>query len=101
MKSDNFKELLQKAEAGDVDSQIGLGLIYRLGTGVEEDASTAEKWFGKAADQGSVRAMYLLGILNAEKENYLKAAELLYEAAEQGHKEAQFNLGILYMMAKA
>ena len=69
MKNDNFQELLQKAEAGDVESQLGLGLKYRLGIGVEADVSTAEKWFRKAALQGSVQGMYLVGILKAEIQN--------------------------------
>jgi hypothetical protein len=47
------QELRKKAEKGDADAEVGLGLEYLDGHGVPRDESEAMNWFRKAADQGS------------------------------------------------
>jgi len=47
------QELRKKAEKGDADAEVGLGLEYLEGHGVPRDESEAMNWFRKAADQGS------------------------------------------------
>ena len=59
-----FKGTTSLAEQGDADAQFKLGQIYRQGGGgqnVKKDPVEAVKWFRKAADQGHVRAICLLG----------------------------------------
>ena len=60
----NFKVTTSSAQQGDADAQFKLGQIYREGGGglnVKKDPVEAVKWFRKAADQGHVRALCLLG----------------------------------------
>src|SRR5258708_12372713 len=44
-------DLKEMAAAGDVKSQVQLGLAYATGDGVGKDDSEAVKWLRKAADQ--------------------------------------------------
>jgi TPR repeat protein len=49
------------AEAGLSWSQYNLGHLLLSGSGVSRDADTAFAWYARAAAQGHVRAMSLLG----------------------------------------
>ena len=92
-----LEELIQKAEAGEVDAQISLGFLYSLGIVIHKDDAKAKKWFRRAADQGSAEAQYCLALLylNSE-EDISEAITLLEAAAKQEHTEAQCRLGDLY-----
>ena len=50
------KKLIEKAEAGDINSMIMLGKCYEWGAGVPHDSTMALQWFRKAADKGSCEA---------------------------------------------
>jgi len=56
--------------------------------------------FDRPVDKTDVQAWYDLAMeyiyADGVEENYVRAAELLEQAAEQGHREAAFNLGICY-----
>src|SRR5271165_3664652 len=47
------EDLKQIAYAGDVSSQVRLGVMYLTGDGVARDDAEAVKWLRKAADQDS------------------------------------------------
>ena len=51
-----FLKTKAKAEAGDVNAQNLLGVMYDVGFGVPEDDQEAVKWYRKAAAQGSTQA---------------------------------------------
>lgn len=91
-----LKELVRKAEAGDLDSLVGLGLLHRLSKGVEKEDSKAAQWFSEAADKGSLEATYYLGVYYLETGNYAGATELILDAALRGHARAQTTLGYMY-----
>ena len=55
--------LQQRAEAGDAESQVNLGLAYRDGTGVPQDEALAVEWFRKSAEQGHPRGQDNLGYM--------------------------------------
>ena len=97
MDSDN---LIDKATAGDAESQYKLGLNYIYGTDVPKDPATAASWFRKSADQGYLPARRELGILLASGEagevNMDKAIEYLSEAADQLDPSALYHLGLMY-----
>jgi len=112
------------AQKGYSPSQYLLGTLYQTGQqGVAKDQATALKWFRLAADQGHKTARQVLAELSSEVENdssatdaqaafdtgfrflkgkdgvsrdYRQAAEWFGKAAEQGHADAQYNLGELY-----
>ena len=57
----DMPKLIQSAEAGDVKSQMTLGVLYDYGLGVPQDKEEAFKWFRKAAEQGNFAAQFFMG----------------------------------------
>ena len=51
------------AEAGDVNAQTMLGLVYAEGKGVPQEHAEAAKWFRRAATRGHAEAQFALGVL--------------------------------------
>lgn len=96
------------AEYGYPDMQCELGIRYKnLHWPCATDTKTtrkndreAVKWFAKAAKQGYVEAMYLLGEsyagLYGVRNNVRKAFLLYKRAAVRGHEEAMRKLGLYY-----
>ena len=111
------KDLEKKAKKGDAVAQYEVGICYLEGKGVAQDYKKATKWLKKSMDQGNedarakfyscyskdleilayyfddIEAQYGLGLayLNGtgvavDKE---AAAEWLYKAKNNGHKEAR------------
>ena len=93
-------DIERMAEDGDKYAQTCLGQMYRYGRGVDENYSSALKWFRKAAEQGHANAQNELGWMNYFEEgvDYDTSIRLkcFRKAAEQGHADAQRNLGSIY-----
>ncbi len=93
-------DLKQMAYAGDVTSQVRLGVIYLTGDGVTKDDAEALKWLRMAADQDNALAerylaeMYFKG--RGVPADNMQAAKWLRMAAEQGDAESEHNLAVLY-----
>ena len=51
------------AEAGDANSQFGLGMNHESGRGVPPNAEKAFHWYSPAAEQGMIEAQLSLGAL--------------------------------------
>ena len=51
------------AEAGDVNAQTMLGLMYAEGKGVPQDDTKAAAWYRRAAEQGHAGAQFGLGLM--------------------------------------
>lgn len=49
---DLAEEIRQAAEAGQVDAQYAMGLLYAEGRGVEYDLVAAYIWLSRAVEQG-------------------------------------------------
>ena len=60
---DKLKELIKKAEKGDISAQTELGEMYLHGNGVKADYKKSMEWSKKASEKGSYRAMTNIGIL--------------------------------------
>ena len=56
-----LEEIRQRAQRGDPDAQVALGLRYAMGEDEPQDYAIAARWFLKAAEQGSVLAQDTLG----------------------------------------
>ncbi len=54
------------AEAGYVEAQTNLALIYREGQGVPRDNAEAFKWYLRAANQGTADAQLAAGLMYTE-----------------------------------
>jgi TPR repeat protein len=93
-------DLKEMANAGDVKSQVQIGLAYLTGDGVHKDDAEALKWQRKAADQDNPVAqrylaeMYFKG--RGVTADNAEAAKWLRMAAEQGDAQSQHNLAVLY-----
>lgn len=98
VESDEVKALLQKAEAGDVQSQTWMGLMYYAGAGVPKNLEEAAKWIKKSAESGSAEAQYKLSQMYDKGEGLPKSEsdqlKWLLKAAESGHAKAQFEYGL-------
>jgi len=88
------------ADAGILDLDYGLGLMYDNGEGVPQDDTEAVKWYRAAAEQGHPAAQYNVGVAYAEgkgiPKNYAEAHKWFTKAAGQGIPAAQYNLGVIY-----
>lgn len=90
------------AEAGDADSQFGLGQMYGNGFGVMMDDALAIKWYGLAVDQGHAQAQCNLAVMHQNgwgvPQSDAEAMKLFALAAEQGISEAMVALGRFYAL---
>ena len=90
------------ADAGDAESQYGLGMMYGNGFGVPMDDALALKWYGLAAEQGHSGAMCNLAVMHQNgwgvPPNEEEAVRLYSLAAEQGVAEAMVSLGRHFAM---
>jgi len=88
------------AEAGDPDSQFGMGLIYESGRGVGRDYRTAASWYTQAAEQGHAPAQFNLGHLlrlgAGVEPDMEEAVRWWTAAAENNLQQAQVMLGLAY-----
>ena len=94
-----------RAEAGDVETQYNLGVMYDFGEGVPQDDVEAVAWYRQAAEEGHATVQYNLGFAYANGEGVpqddTEAMALWRQAEEQGHASAQYNLGVTYYKGEA
>ncbi len=94
--------LIEKAQAGDLPSQILLWLAYSGGHGVPKDIQKGLPWLRKAAERGVLELQYMLsnvyqdgwGGVPVDRAESFKWA---LEAAQHGHMVAQHNVAGDYM----
>ncbi len=90
------------ADAGDADSQFGMGMLYASGFGVAMDDTLALTYYGLAAEQGHGQAMCNLGTMHANgwgvPQDDAEAFKFYSLAAELGITEAQSNLAGMYTL---
>lgn len=92
-----LKALQEKAAAGDVDAECGLGKQYEHALGVPQDNAQAVLWLRKAAEQGNVAAQVELGVVFDNMQDYAQAFTWYSKAAEQGNARGEYNLGLCYL----
>lgn len=93
-------EWLEKAaKQGNVKASYVLWLCYDNGLGVKRNEDLGRTHLYNAASGGYADAQYAMGVhfsLSKFDEDKAQAAEWFKKAAEQGHAEAQFELGFCY-----
>jgi TPR repeat protein len=81
------------AEQGDAKSQFKMGMIYKLGQGVQQDYEEAVRWYRLSAEQGNASAQFYLGAMYDDgqgvPQDYKKAFKWLLKSAEQKNLKAQ------------
>ena len=89
-----------RAEAGDPQAQLGLGVLYDVGQGVGRDPAAAYSWYRRAADAGLAEAQFNVAVMHDTGEGIprdaAEAALWYARAAAHGNRRAQYNLGQLY-----
>ncbi len=87
-----LREYRALAKVGNPHAEYNIGVMYDLGTGVEQDRAAAVIWYRKAANQGHDKAQFNLGFLYANGDGVSQELVLAYKwlelAAIQGHPEA-------------
>ena len=99
--SSEFTALLEKASAGDAETQYDIAVSYDHGDlGVKKDTKESFKWYLKAAKQGYIKAQCCVGwaFKNGEgvKKDAKQAFEWYLKAAEQENTWAQYHVGEAY-----
>ncbi len=89
-----------RAEQGDAEAQLQLGLRYAEGDGVIQNDKEAAKWFALAAQQGLAEAQYRYGLAllkgRGVVQDYRAAFSWIEKPAKRGYPRAQYSLGELY-----
>jgi len=86
--------LKQASSQGHIDANIQLGMLFYKGAWSQRiNLEESKKWFNKAADLGSYKALYFLGKIY-ELENDEKALDM-YQSASPYIQEAALRLNIL------
>jgi len=97
-------ELKRRAEEGDPQAGLALGMRYRDGVGVPRDYAEAVRWYRRCADSGSaagmdnVGFMYLMGWGVPQDANI--AAAYFKAGAAGNDAQALFNLGKCYFSGR-
>ncbi|MBZ0095853.1 MAG: DnaJ domain-containing protein [Sulfuricella sp.] len=95
------KELMKRAEQGDVRAQSLLAGQYYYGEGVPKNYAQAALWFRKAAERGGAMAQAFLGFMYKNGQglphDHAQAVVWLSKAAEQGNSLGQAELGKMYL----
>ncbi len=94
---DALRIYTELAEQGCLECQEFVGLMYLMGGGgIDQNHEEAEKWLVMAKQRGSIKAIYLLGILEYKKGDIEKALAYFQEAGEKGYSAAIYQMGKMY-----
>jgi hypothetical protein len=89
-----------RAEQGDPEAQLQLGMRYATGDGVIQNDKEAARWFELAARQGLTEAQYQYGLVLLQGrgvvQDYKAAFDWIEKPAKRGYAKAQYSLGELY-----
>ncbi len=101
VESIDFDALRLQAEQGDANAQFKLGEAFWRGFGVGIDYERANYWLSKAAAQQHVDALVPLAVMYERGQSGIadpkRAAELYFEASQQGDDWALAQLARLYI----
>ena len=90
-----FETLLKAAEAGYVDAMTNVGEMYINGENIDKNIDEGIKWLQRAADNGDVEALIVMGSHFAAQDKD-KAIDLLTKAADLGNMKAIKKLTHIY-----
>ena len=93
------KDLLKKAESGDVAAMIKVATLYQAtDEGLSQDFKKAFFWAEKAANKGNAEAMGLVGSLYSRGDGVEKSQEKAFEwslkAAQKGDVDSMYFVGL-------
>ena len=86
----------QAASMGLRDAILAMGWFYYNGFGTPQDLRSAEHWYRKAARLGDPKAMFSLGQLACDEQQFETAQQWFERAHRHGHVRALYWLGKLH-----
>jgi hypothetical protein len=89
-------ELMNSADAGNLDSQYELATKYFNGISILKDTNKALYWYKKSAISGFSKSQEELGAMYFQKNDYKNAFIWYTKASNNGVERAQFILGYLF-----
>lgn len=99
-----ISQLIKKAEAGDVKSQLEVADLYRFGKGVEPNLSEALRYYERAARQDSAEAIFFIAECYETGKGYhqdlFQALKHYLRAGKLGHAEAMTAAGHCYEVGR-
>ena len=91
---EDLKELIVKADNGDVEAMVMVAGCYNNGFGTDKDEAKAHIYYRRAADRGNVVAAYLAGLGcyagMGTKQDMNLAVKYIQMAAKQGHASVRY-----------
>ena len=101
LQPEDIPPLIQKAQGGDLSSQVLLWLAYRGGHGVPKDAKKGVPYLRQAAEQGSLESQWVLSTLYEFGRaglpvDHAESFKWALKAAQHGHMVAQHNVATAY-----
>ena len=86
------------AEQGHIEAMVALGRCHRFGQGVTKDMGSARRWFERAVEKNDPDGLVNLAWIHAYEPsgNPDKAFDLFRRAAEQGQRDAMYELFLVY-----
>lgn len=102
LQAQDISPLIEKAERGDLPSQVLLWLAYSGGHGVSKDIQKGIPWLRKAAEQGSVESQWVLSTIyqfgrGGVPVDLAESFKWALKAAQHDHMVAQHNVGGAYL----
>ncbi|MCD8398933.1 MAG: sel1 repeat family protein [Lachnospiraceae bacterium] len=98
---EGLKNLIAKAERGDVEAMVMVGDCYNRGFHTDKDDSMAQAYYKRAADYGHIGASFMVGLGylygTGVKKNKVAAAKYIQLAADNGLANAQYVMGLMYL----
>ena len=90
LQPEDIPPLIQRAQGGDLSSQVLLWLAYRGGNGVPKDAKKGVPYLRQAAEQGSLESQWVLSTLYEFGRaglpvDYAESFKWALKAAQRGH----------------
>lgn len=102
---EGLKNLITKAEGGDVDAMVMVGDCYNRGFHTDKDDSKAQAYYKMAADYGHIGAAFMVGLGylygTGVKKNKTNAIKYIQTAADNGLANAQHVMGLMYQTGEA
>jgi len=88
------------AHGGHGEAVLAMGWYYLGGVGVGRDLVLARKWYRESARRGEPRAMFSLGRIALEEQDFSEAFTWFRRAVDHGHARSLYWLGRHYWKGK-
>jgi TPR repeat protein len=86
----------EAAKGGHADAVLAMGWFYLNGVGVSSDIEKSRKWYRESARRGEPKAMFSLGQIAYDEEDFADAVRWFTRASQAGHARSLYWLGKLY-----